>query len=120
LPDTVYAGSAWIAGTAALIKSAYPHLAPALVARAIAISARDHPRGGYNIKIGFGLINPFGALLAAGKLARLSATASPAGGRRSPAPPPRGALLTRPRYNSRRSASRSRMLACILTRPASH
>jgi hypothetical protein len=34
LPDTVYAGSAWIAGTAALIKSAYPHLAPAQVSSA--------------------------------------------------------------------------------------
>jgi hypothetical protein len=74
--DGYDASPGWIAGTAALIKSAYPRLAPALVARAIALSARDHPKGGYNIKIGFGLINPYGALIEAGKLAKLSATAS--------------------------------------------
>jgi subtilisin family serine protease len=67
--------AAWIAGTAALIKSAYPRLAPALVARAIALSASYHPVGGYNVKIGFGLINPYGALTEAGKLAKLSSTA---------------------------------------------
>jgi Subtilase family len=61
---------AWIAGTAALIKSAYPGLSPALVARAIALSARDHPAGGYNVKIGFGLIDPYGALIEAGRLAK--------------------------------------------------
>jgi hypothetical protein len=77
-PDSVFASPAWIAGTAALIKSAYPRLAPALVARAIALSARDHPKGGYNIKIGVGLINPYGALIEAGQLAKLSATASAA------------------------------------------
>lgn len=75
------ASPAWIGGTAALIKSAYPHLAPALVARAIALSARDHPKGGYNVHLGFGLINPYGALVQAGKLAGLSMTAGvvPAG-----------------------------------------
>ena len=69
------ASPAWIAGTAALIKSAYPGLPPALVARAIALSARDHPAGGYNVTIGFGLIDPYGALVEAGRLARQSGTA---------------------------------------------
>lgn len=69
------ASAAWLAGTAALIKSAYPRLAPALVARAMALSASYHPVGGYNVKVGFGLINPSGALTEAGKLANLSGTA---------------------------------------------
>src|SRR5262249_4532713 len=49
---------AWAAGTVALIKSAYPRIPPALVARALAVSASYHPAGGYNTQIGFGLINP--------------------------------------------------------------
>ncbi len=76
---SVDASPAWIAGTAALIKSAYPGLPPALVARAIALSARDHPVGGYDVTIGFGLIDPYGALVEAGKLATLTATARSAG-----------------------------------------
>ena len=70
------ASAAWLAATAALIKSAYPRLPPGLAARAIALSARDHPAGGYNVKTGFGLIDPDGALTEAGKLARLSGTAA--------------------------------------------
>ena len=73
------AAAAWLAGTAALIKSAYPRLPPGLAARAIALSARDHPAGGYNVKIGFGLIDPYGALTEAGRLARLSGPAASAG-----------------------------------------
>jgi hypothetical protein len=80
-PDYVvqndYSATAWLAGTAALIKSVYPDLPSALVARAIALSARDHPAGGYNTKVGFGLINPGGALQQAAALAKLTATAAP-------------------------------------------
>ena len=76
---SVDASPAWIAGTAALIKSAYPGLSPALVARAIALSARDRPAGGYNVTVGFGLIDPYGALIEAGKLVKLTSTAGPAG-----------------------------------------
>jgi hypothetical protein len=71
-----FAGLAWAAGIAGLIKAKYPHLAPALVVRALAQSARDAPRGGYSTTAGFGLINPLGALHAAGRLASLTRTAS--------------------------------------------
>jgi hypothetical protein len=72
------AAAAWVAATAALIKSVYPRLSPALVGRALALSARYRPRGGYNPTAGFGFINPGGALTKAGQLAKLSA-AAPAG-----------------------------------------
>jgi subtilase family protein len=65
---------AWAAGTVALIKSKYPHLAPALVVRALAQSAQDAPRGGYSTTTGFGLIDPLGALKAAGRLTALTQT----------------------------------------------
>jgi hypothetical protein len=68
---------AWVAGTIALIKSVYPQLSPALVARALAVSASYHPPGGYDTQIGFGLINPIGAVHAAGQLTRLRAAAAP-------------------------------------------
>jgi hypothetical protein len=74
-----YSSLAWAAGTVALIKSAYPHLPPALVVRALAESATNGPADGYNPKIGFGLINPVGAVRAARLLANLQPTASGAG-----------------------------------------
>ncbi len=80
-----YSAAAWVTGTAALIKSVYPHLASALVARAITLSARDHPPGGYNTTVGFGLINPDGALREASALATLRSTAAPGPGVASPA-----------------------------------
>ena len=79
-----FAAGAWLVGTAALIKSVYPDLAPALVARAIALSARNHPPGGYNTTIGFGLINPDGALQEASVLTKLHDTAAPGPGVVSP------------------------------------
>ncbi len=72
-----YAAASWLIGTAALIKSVYPNLSPALVARAIALSARDRPAGGYNTTVGFGLINPAGALQQATALAKLATIAAP-------------------------------------------
>jgi hypothetical protein len=87
-PDYVvqndYSANAWLVGTVALIKSVYPDLPPALVARAIALSARDHPAGGYNTTVGFGLINPAGALQQASALAKLATTAAPGPGVASP------------------------------------
>lgn len=69
-----YWGSAstvpWVAATAAFVKAEYPGLTPAQVARAIAASAR-HPkgRGAYDTEIGFGVVNPDGALKEARRLA---------------------------------------------------
>jgi hypothetical protein len=77
--------AAWLTSTVALIKAVFPHLAPAMVARAIAVSARDHPPGGYQTKLGFGLINPVGAVRAAARLAHLPQAARPGPGAADPA-----------------------------------
>jgi hypothetical protein len=71
-----YSDIAWLAGTVALIKAVYPKITPAEVARALAESASYHPPGGYNISVGFGLINPIGALHDAGALVKLGTTAA--------------------------------------------
>jgi hypothetical protein len=72
-----YTTLAWAAGTVALIKSVYPTASPAVVDRALAMSASDHPAGGYNTTIGFGLINPIGALRAVRQLRGLHLVAAP-------------------------------------------
>jgi len=71
---------AWVAGTVALIKSLYPQISPAMVATALATSASYHPAGGYNTTIGYGLINPLGALQQAANLVKLHATATAGSG----------------------------------------
>lgn len=72
-----FSTQSFVAGTVALIKSAYPGITPAQVADALAQSASFHPAGGYNTTIGFGLINPIGALREAAKLVKTPATAAP-------------------------------------------
>jgi Subtilase family len=71
-----YSSTAWVVGTIALLKAVYPHITSAEVARALAESASYQPAGGYNTKVGFGLINPVGALHDAGSLVKLSTTAA--------------------------------------------
>jgi hypothetical protein len=71
-----------VTGTVALIKQRYPHISPALVARALAMSARYHPSGGYSTSAGFGVLDPYDAILDAGKVTSLAGTA-PAGGFRA-------------------------------------
>jgi len=80
-----YAANAWLTATVALVKSVYHHLSPALVEQALALSARNHPRDGYNIRVGYGLINPAGALREAAQLRRLRLVAQPGPGVVSPA-----------------------------------
>ncbi len=58
------------AGVAALIKSVYPALAPALVVQAITASTRDKPHGGYDQEVGLGTVDATAALRMAGRLAR--------------------------------------------------
>lgn len=60
---------ALVAGVAALIKSRYPDLAPALVIQALTGTAANGSSGGYNPKTGFGTVDAAKALLAAGQLA---------------------------------------------------
>ncbi len=52
-------------GVAALIKSAYPRLSPALVALAITSTAQHRPPGGYDDRVGFGTVDAAAALAAA-------------------------------------------------------
>ncbi|HEV3288507.1 MAG TPA: S8 family serine peptidase, partial [Streptosporangiaceae bacterium] len=58
------------AGVAALIKSVYPALAPALVVQAITASASNRPHGGYDEQVGSGTVDATAALRMAGRLAR--------------------------------------------------
>jgi subtilisin family serine protease len=62
--------SAFVAGVAALIRSAYPHLSPAMVTQALVSSTRDQPSAGYSPATGFGEVDAVAALRAAGTLAR--------------------------------------------------
>ena len=62
------------AGVAALIKSRYPHLAPALVDQAITSSAQNPPPGGYDDRVGFGTVDAAAALNAAARLTRDAGT----------------------------------------------
>jgi hypothetical protein len=56
------------AGVAALIKSRYPHLSPALVDQAITSSAQNPPPRGYDDRVGFGTVDAAAALTAAARL----------------------------------------------------
>ena len=61
--------SAFVAGVAALIRSAYPRLPVAEVAQALISSAQHRPAGGYSPATGFGEVDAVAALRAAGRLA---------------------------------------------------
>ena len=79
--------SAFVAGVAALIRSAYPRLSPAQVAQALISSARRRPAGGYSPSTGFGEVDAVAALHAAGRLAAARPAAGLAArGRFAPAP----------------------------------
>jgi subtilisin family serine protease len=56
------------AGVAALIKSRYPHLSPALVDQAITSTAQNRPPQGYDDRVGFGTVDAAAALTAAATL----------------------------------------------------
>jgi subtilisin family serine protease len=58
---------ALVAGVAALIKSKYPKISPALVTEALTSTAL-HPPGGYDMLTGFGILNADAALAEAGRL----------------------------------------------------
>ncbi len=60
---------ALVAGVVALIKSRYPGLAPDLVASALTSTTTDRPAGGYDSKVGFGIVDAAAALAKAGRLA---------------------------------------------------
>jgi subtilisin family serine protease len=68
--------AALVSGVAALIRSRYPGLSPALVQQALTTSATRRPPGGYSTGTGFGEVDAVTALAAA---ARLAALRPPAG-----------------------------------------
>jgi subtilisin family serine protease len=74
--DGTSPASAFVAGVAALIRSAYPHLTPVQVMQAIVTSTTRRPPGGYSPDVGFGEVNAAAALTAAGQLAQPAPTAS--------------------------------------------
>jgi subtilisin family serine protease len=61
--------AALVSGVAALIKSRYPRLSPALVEQALIASTAGKPRGGYSTQTGFGEVDAVTALQAAARLA---------------------------------------------------
>jgi subtilisin family serine protease len=61
--------AAFVAGVAALIRSRYPRLGPALVRQALVESARHRPARGYSPGVGFGEVDAGAALRVAGLLA---------------------------------------------------
>jgi type VII secretion-associated serine protease mycosin len=67
--DGTSPASAFVAGVAALIRSRYPALSPALVTQALLGSTRHRPAGGYSPGTGFGEVDAAAALAAAGRLA---------------------------------------------------
>lgn len=67
--DGTSPASAFVAGVAALIRSKYPRLSPALVTQALIDSARHRPPGGYSPGTGFGEVDAVAALTAAARLA---------------------------------------------------
>lgn len=87
--DGTSPAAAVVSGVAALIKSRYPALSPALVQQAMIASTTHRPKGGYNVDTGFGEISAAGALSAAGRLAAAHpAPGLPASARFAAAPGP--------------------------------
>jgi type VII secretion-associated serine protease mycosin len=85
--DGTSPASAFVAGVAALIRSKYPGLSPALVTQALIGSARHRPPGGYSPSTGFGEVDAVAALAAAGRLASQRAAAGLAASAHFGAPP---------------------------------
>jgi hypothetical protein len=59
---------ALVAGVAALLKSRYPTISPALVTQALTTTAQQTPSGGYDVNTGFGIVDADAALVKAGQL----------------------------------------------------
>lgn len=105
--------SAYVSGTAALIRSKYPRLSPAQIKTLLEDTTRDRPSGGRSDAVGTGLIDPAAALKAA-------AAISPTGP--VPSASPYGAaffgtgpsLLTRPEEDDDSGLSNGIAVACAV------
>jgi type VII secretion-associated serine protease mycosin len=67
--DGTSPAAAFVSGVAALIKSRYPALSPALVEQALVTSAAHRPPGGYSPAVGAGEVDATAALAAAARIA---------------------------------------------------
>jgi hypothetical protein len=67
---------ALVAGVAALIKSRYPKIPPALVTEALTATAQQTPAGSYDVNTGFGIVDAGAALAKAGQLTKERPAAS--------------------------------------------
>ena len=90
--------AALVSGVAALIRSRYPALSPALVAQALITSTAHRPSGGYSTGTGFGEVDAAAALRAAGRLAAAAPATGLATARffGSPGSPGQGSSALRP------------------------
>jgi hypothetical protein len=61
---------ALVAGLAALLKSRYPGISPALVTEALTTTARQTPADSYDVNTGFGIVDAHAALVKAGQLVK--------------------------------------------------
>jgi subtilisin family serine protease len=93
---------------AALIRSRYPALSPALVAQALITSTARRPSGGYSTGTGFGEVDAAAALQAAGRLSPATPATGLAAARffESPGSPDRGSATLRPIQVVHRNTSR--------------
>jgi subtilisin family serine protease len=66
---------ALVSGVAALVKSEYPSLPPALVSQAITSTTSGRPAHGYDDQVGFGTVDAAAALARAGQLMRYAPSA---------------------------------------------
>jgi len=87
--------AAFVAGVAALIRSAYPRLTPAQVDQALVTSAQHRPAAGYSTDTGFGEVDAVAALRAAGRLAAARPAAGLAASQHFAAGPPGPIQVTR-------------------------
>lgn len=67
---------ALVAGVAALIKSRYPKISPALVTEALTATAQQTSAGSYDVNTGFGIVDAGAALAKAGRLTKERPAAS--------------------------------------------
>jgi hypothetical protein len=68
---------ALVAGVAALIESSYPKISPALVREALTATTQSVPSDGYDVHLGFGIVDAGAALAKAGQLTRERPRGSP-------------------------------------------
>ncbi|WP_329458694.1 type VII secretion-associated serine protease mycosin [Streptomyces sp. NBC_01497] len=73
------AAAAFVSGTVALVRSAYPHLTPAQIKKLLEDTARDAPKGGRDDATGYGLVDPAAALADAARLSRADVRGTSAG-----------------------------------------